>query len=160
MRNLRVEVTAQSLNNFSSLFIFDLFHQTFQCFITFQDTGLGKLTKWHFFSIIPDFFHLIGHHLHIKDQFDQILNRLMQIGLHLRLVIFLFIFSLLLLLSCIILFIIILIVHLNLSISSPQFIIQFFIVLMYSMQKMIEWNDGLLSWNTHSSPTCEEKVFL
>lgn len=159
MRNLGVEVTAESLNDITSLFVFDLFHQTFKCLITFQDTRFGELTKWHFFGIITDFFHLIGHHLHIEDQLDQILNGLVQIGLYLGLIIFFLCF--LLLLSCVIFFfIIIFVVHLNLSVSSPQFVIQLFMVFMGGIWQMIVRNEGLLTWHTYSSPTCEEIIFL
>lgn len=158
MRNLGVEVTAESLNDVTSLFDFDLFHQTFKCFVTFQNARFGELAQWHFFGIVTDFFHLIGHHLHIEHQLDQILNGLVQVRLYFRLVIFFL--CLLLLLGCVIFFIILFVVHLNLSISSPQFIIQFSMVFMGGMCKMIVGNEGLLAWNTYSSPTCEEIVFM
>lgn len=155
MRNLGVEIAAQFLYDFMSFLVFDLLHQPFQCFIAFQDAGLGQLTKRHLLSIITNFFHLAGHHLHVENEFDQILHWLVQIRLHFGLVL-IFLLGFLLLLVNIVFLLIVFVVHLNLSISSFKLFMQLSLILLYSMKSWKARNQGLLSRYAYSSPTCEE----
>lgn len=86
MRDLRIEVAGQLLNDGVPFLSLDLVCQGRQNLVPFGNAAFGQLAQWHLLGVIADLFHLLVHHFQVKDQLYQLLSALIELTFNFALI--------------------------------------------------------------------------
>ena len=120
--------------------------------VAFLDSGERELSQWHFLRVVSYFLHLPVHHIHVKNESQQVFDRsgqlaILRVFLHLLFLPFLISlnFSLPLIIQH----------YLYLGIAPVYLGCQFGVVQSHHILHVALCHT-LLSWHSHSAPTGEE----